>query len=88
MALNSRNDPQYWQNRADEARAIAVQMTDRTLRRQCLPSLKITTSSPCGRNGLAENRRLREIIGYLTELVSTLRAERAERAEQSGSAET
>ncbi len=28
MALNSRNDPQYWRNRADEARAIAVQMTD------------------------------------------------------------
>ena len=37
---------------------------------------------------IAENRRLREIIAYLTELVSTLRAERAERAEQSGSAET
>jgi hypothetical protein len=35
----------------------------------------------------AENRRLHEIIAYLNELVSTLRAERPEGAEQSGSAE-
>jgi hypothetical protein len=28
MALNVKNDPEYWRNRAEEARAIAVQMTD------------------------------------------------------------
>jgi hypothetical protein len=28
MAPNTRNDPVFWRNRADEARAIAVQMRD------------------------------------------------------------
>ncbi len=28
MALNKSNNPDYWRNRAEEARAIAVQMTD------------------------------------------------------------
>jgi hypothetical protein len=28
MAVNAKNDPAYWRNRADEARAVAVQMKD------------------------------------------------------------
>jgi len=28
MALNSTKNPDYWRNRAEEARAVAVQMTD------------------------------------------------------------
>ena len=28
MARDAKNDPQYWRNRADEARAVGVQMTD------------------------------------------------------------
>lgn len=28
MTLNVTRDPQYWRNRAEEARAIAVQMID------------------------------------------------------------
>ena len=28
MHLNTTNDPEYWRKRADEARAVAVQMMD------------------------------------------------------------
>ena len=28
MYLNATNDPEYWRKRADEARAVAVQMMD------------------------------------------------------------
>jgi hypothetical protein len=28
MALDATNDPEHWRRRAEEARAIAVQMTD------------------------------------------------------------
>ena len=49
MALNAtKDDPDYWRNRAKEARAIAVQMVDAHTRRQCLLSRKITKSSPGG----------------------------------------
>jgi hypothetical protein len=60
MALNKSDDPEHWRNRAEEARAVAVQMRDPPTNAVCSVLRKITKSSPNGlSNALRRSSRFR-----------------------------
>src|SRR6516225_3829107 len=61
MALNAtKDDPDYWRNRAKEARRLPCKWWTPILRRQCLLSRKITKSSPGGRSNELATRPRRD----------------------------
>ena len=56
MALNSTKDADYWRNRAKEARAVAVQMTDAHTKATMLAIAQDYESSLCGPSNVLRSR--------------------------------
>jgi hypothetical protein len=51
------DDPEHWRSRAEEARAVAEQLSDPEAKRRCFASLPITTGWPNMLNCGQESKR-------------------------------